>query len=132
MSAMFGQEETRPSIAPPCAHATTENMSDNDKLGRKSVPKLNFFSRSSGGLFKKSKDKDSVDEQPAVGGDSNQQVRLQQRSLESLSDLVSPQLEEKLEQRIPSEEHQPPVWVDEGHVDVPRSNQQHCQPTEVG
>ena len=101
----FEQEEMRSSAASPCAQADSENKFGINKLGRKSVPKLNFFSGS--GLFKRSKDKDSVDGQsqlPPVSGnvscDSNQQVRLQQRS-------------------------QTPVWVD----DVPQSNvfnQQAC------
>merc|ERR1719341_2488059 len=75
----FEQEEMRSSAASPCAQADSENKFCIDKLGRKSVPKLNFFSGS--GLFKRSKDKDSVDGQsqlPPVSGnvscDFNQQA----------------------------------------------------------
>ena len=110
ITTLFEQEDRKSSTASPGAHAD----SGNDKLGRKSVSKLNFFSRSGSGLFKRAKDKDSVDRQPqlpdvsdSVSCDSNQQVRLQ--------------LEEKLAQGIPSE-GELQVRLGEGHLDVSQSS----------
>merc|ERR1719341_1828853 len=125
MSTMFEQEK-RSSIGTPCTHAASENKSVNDKLSCKSVPKLNLFTCNGSGLFKMSKEKDFVDGQPKlravsdnVGCDSNQQVRIQQRSQGGLSDVVSLRLNDKLE-GTPSEREQS-VREEEDHADVPQS-----------
>merc|ERR1719341_99905 len=126
MSTMFEQEK-RSSIGTPCTHAASENKSVNDKLSCKSVPKLNLITCNGSGLFKMSKEKDFVDGQPKlravsdnVGCDSNQQVRIQQRSQGGLSDVVSLRLNDKLE-GTPSEREQS-VREEEDHADVPQSN----------
>ena len=124
-SATSEQELRGSSEASPCTHADSENKFGNDKLVRKSVPKLNLFGSSACRVFKRTQDKDSVDGQsqlPAVSGkvtcDSNQVVHAQQRS-QQWEDKVAAQ-------GIQSD----PVWEDESHVvDVPQShayNQQAC------
>merc|ERR1719341_52797 len=131
MSTMLEQEEKRSSIGTPCTHAASDNKSGNDELSRKSVPKLNLFSCNGSGLFKMSKD--GQPQPPAVsdnvGCDSNQPVRIRQRSQGGLSDLELPQLNLKLE-GIPSEREQP-VREEEDHADVPHQQDRATVTTEA-
>ena len=131
----FEQEEVRFSTASPSGHPESENKSGNEKLGRRSLPKLNLFGRTASGLFKRSKDKDFEDEQPqlpAVSGnvvcESNQQVNSAQqrhkdgaRSQHEPSTAILPQLEEKVAHGTSlDQEHL--VWVDQGSVNIPQSD----------